>query len=91
IKIGSLNPRLFVGTLLCAIGCRVSPLRGLNMTIIGAGPAHALYFASYEKMKRTLSDVFFHGANSSIANGTRNPSAKPPPSLGGGGGGAFSR
>lgn len=46
------------------------PLRGLNATAIGAGPAHALYFASYEKLKKTLSDVIHPGANSHLANGT---------------------
>lgn len=46
------------------------PLRGLNVTAIGAGPAHALYFASYEKLKRTLSDIIHPGANSHLANGT---------------------
>ncbi|XP_055018842.1 mitoferrin-2 isoform X1 [Boleophthalmus pectinirostris] len=45
------------------------PMRGLNATAIGAGPAHALYFASYEKLKRTLSDVIHPGANSHLANG----------------------
>lgn len=45
------------------------PLRGLNATAIGAGPAHALYFACYEKLKRTLSDVIHPGANSHLANG----------------------
>lgn len=45
------------------------PLRGLSVTAIGAGPAHALYFASYEKLKRTLSDVIHPGANSHLANG----------------------
>uniref|UniRef100_A0A8C8DKV0 Solute carrier family 25 member 28 n=1 Tax=Oryzias sinensis TaxID=183150 RepID=A0A8C8DKV0_9TELE len=45
------------------------PLRGLNATAIGAGPAHALYFASYEKLKKTLSDVIHPGANSHVANG----------------------
>ncbi|XP_043939047.1 mitoferrin-1 isoform X1 [Protopterus annectens] len=45
------------------------PLRGLNITMIGAGPAHALYFACYEKVKRSLSDVIHHGSNSHIANG----------------------
>ncbi|KAM4592178.1 mitoferrin-2 [Odontesthes bonariensis] len=45
------------------------PLRGLNATAIGAGPAHALYFASYEKLKKTLSDVIHPGANSHLANG----------------------
>lgn len=45
------------------------PMRGLNATAIGAGPAHALYFACYEKLKRTLSDVIHPGANSHLANG----------------------
>lgn len=46
------------------------PMRGLNATAIGAGPAHALYFACYEKLKKTLSDVIHPGANSHLANGT---------------------
>lgn len=46
------------------------PMRGLNATAVGAGPAHALYFACYEKLKRTLSDVIHPGANSHLANGT---------------------
>lgn len=46
------------------------PLRGLNITMIGAGPAHALYFACYERMKRSLSDVIQSGGNSHLANGT---------------------
>lgn len=45
------------------------PMRGLNATAVGAGPAHALYFACYEKLKRTLSDVIHPGANSHLANG----------------------
>uniref|UniRef100_A0A3P9C684 Mitoferrin-1 n=1 Tax=Maylandia zebra TaxID=106582 RepID=A0A3P9C684_9CICH len=44
------------------------PLRGLNITMIGAGPAHALYFACYERMKRSLSDVIQSGGNSHLAN-----------------------
>ncbi|KAL3050324.1 mitoferrin-2 [Trematomus bernacchii] len=46
------------------------PMRGLNATAVGAGPAHALYFASYEKLKKTLSDAIHPGANSHLANGT---------------------
>lgn len=46
------------------------PMRGLNVTAVVAGPAHALYFASYEKIKKTLSDVIHPGANSHLANGT---------------------
>uniref|UniRef100_G3NXI4 Solute carrier family 25 member 28 n=1 Tax=Gasterosteus aculeatus aculeatus TaxID=481459 RepID=G3NXI4_GASAC len=49
------------------------PMRGLNATAVGAGPAHALYFASYEKLKKTLSDVIHPGANSHLANGTIRP------------------
>ncbi|XP_051510217.1 mitoferrin-1 isoform X1 [Myxocyprinus asiaticus] len=45
------------------------PLRGLNITMLGAGPAHALYFACYERIKRNLSDVIQNGGNSHIANG----------------------
>ncbi|XP_058526005.1 mitoferrin-1 isoform X1 [Ochotona princeps] len=45
------------------------PLRGLNVMVMGAGPAHAMYFACYENMKRTLNDVFNHQGNSHLANG----------------------
>ncbi|XP_054434959.1 mitoferrin-1 [Pteronotus mesoamericanus] len=45
------------------------PLRGLNVMMMGAGPAHALYFACYENMKRTLNAVFHHQGNSHLANG----------------------
>lgn len=45
------------------------PFRGLNITILGAGPAHALYFACYERVKRSLSDVIQSGRNSHFANG----------------------
>uniref|UniRef100_A0A671TC31 Mitoferrin-1 n=1 Tax=Sinocyclocheilus anshuiensis TaxID=1608454 RepID=A0A671TC31_9TELE len=45
------------------------PLRGLNITVLGAGPAHALYFTCYEQIKRSLSDVIQNGGNSHIANG----------------------
>ena len=46
------------------------PMRGLNATAVGAGPAHALYFACYEKLKMTLSGAIHPGANSHLANGT---------------------
>ena len=46
------------------------PLRGLYITMIGAGPAHALYFACYERVKRSLSDVIQKGGNSHVANGS---------------------
>ncbi|TRZ03908.1 hypothetical protein DNTS_011093, partial [Danionella cerebrum] len=45
------------------------PLRGLNITVLGAGPAHALYFACYERIKCSLSAVIQNGGNSHIANG----------------------
>ncbi|KAG7243905.1 hypothetical protein INR49_006060 [Caranx melampygus] len=47
------------------------PLRGLNITMLGAGPAHALYFACYEHVKRSLSNVIQSGGNSHLANVTR--------------------
>ncbi|KAK7934152.1 hypothetical protein WMY93_005048 [Mugilogobius chulae] len=45
------------------------PFRGLNITMLGAGPAHALYFACYERVKRPLSDAIQNGRNSHLANG----------------------
>lgn len=45
------------------------PFRGLNITMLGAGPAHALYFACYEQVKRPLTDVIQNGRNSHLANG----------------------
>jgi len=30
-------------------------VRGINTTVYGAGPAHALYYACYEKIKALLS------------------------------------
>lgn len=53
------------------------PMRGLNVTATGAGPAHALYFACYEKLKKTLSDVIHPGGNSHIANGIEPSCAGP--------------
>lgn len=49
------------------------PIRGLNVTAVGAGPAHALYFACYERLKKVLSDIIHPGANSHLANGTSFP------------------
>ncbi|KAJ8001678.1 hypothetical protein DPEC_G00171950 [Dallia pectoralis] len=45
------------------------PVRGLNVMAVGAGPAHALYFACYEKLKMSLGNVVHPGANSHMANG----------------------
>ncbi|XP_061770894.1 mitoferrin-2-like [Nerophis ophidion] len=45
------------------------PIRGVNVLAVGAGPAHALYFACYEKIKVALSDAVHPGANSHFANG----------------------
>uniref|UniRef100_A0A3Q3KCL3 Solute carrier family 25 member 28 n=1 Tax=Monopterus albus TaxID=43700 RepID=A0A3Q3KCL3_MONAL len=44
------------------------PIRGVNVLVVGAGPAHALYFACYEKIKFLLSDAIHPGANSHFAN-----------------------
>lgn len=32
-----------------------APFRGLSVVMVGAGPAHALYFGAYETVKRSLS------------------------------------
>ena len=40
------------------------PFKGMSIMVVGAGPAHAMYFSCYEKMKRVLS-------------GTKNGSKKP--------------
>ncbi|XP_034043903.1 mitoferrin-2-like [Thalassophryne amazonica] len=45
------------------------PIRGVNVLAVGAGPAHALYFASYEKLKFSLGDAIQPGANNHFANG----------------------
>ncbi|MED6280876.1 hypothetical protein CHARACLAT_015475 [Characodon lateralis] len=45
------------------------PIRGVNVLAVGAGPAHALYFACYEKIKFSLSDAIKPGTNSHFANG----------------------
>ncbi|XP_057244553.1 mitoferrin-1-like, partial [Malurus melanocephalus] len=45
------------------------PFRGIHVTALGAGPAHALYFACYEQLKRQLSEVLQQGGNSHLANG----------------------
>lgn len=44
------------------------PVRGMGVMVIGAGPAHALYFSCYEKMKRILSGTET-GARNPIAQG----------------------
>ncbi|GLD67828.1 mitoferrin-2-like protein [Lates japonicus] len=45
------------------------PIRGVNVLAVGAGPAHALYFACYEKIKFSLGDAIHPGTNSHFANG----------------------
>lgn len=45
------------------------PIRGVNVLAVGAGPAHALYFACYEKIKFSLGDAIHPGANSHFSNG----------------------
>ncbi|CAH2275022.1 mitoferrin-1 isoform X1 [Pelobates cultripes] len=47
----------------------LTPLRGINVTMLGAGPAHALYFACYEKMKTSIGSMINHAGNSHVANG----------------------
>lgn len=52
------------------------PIRGVNVLAVGAGPAHALYFACYEKIKFSLSDAIHPGANSHFANGEMPTNAR---------------
>lgn len=44
------------------------PIRGVSAVICGAGPAHALYFSCYEKMKRVFSGTE-HGSHNPLAQG----------------------
>ena len=44
------------------------PWKGMSILVLSAGPAHAMYFACYEKMKRTLARSG-NGNNSPIAQG----------------------
>ncbi|XP_076340491.1 mitoferrin-2-like isoform X2 [Tachypleus tridentatus] len=44
------------------------PVRGMSAVVCGAGPAHALYFSCYEKMKRVFSGTET-GAHSPISQG----------------------
>lgn len=52
------------------------PVRGVNVLAVGAGPAHALYFACYEKIKFSLSDAVHPGTNSHFANGKKTKNKK---------------
>jgi solute carrier family 25 iron transporter 28/37 len=36
------------------------PVRGMSAVVMGAGPAHALYFACYEHIKETLTQGTTH-------------------------------
>ncbi|RWS23629.1 mitoferrin-2-like protein, partial [Leptotrombidium deliense] len=44
------------------------PFRGMSVMVAGAGPAHAMYFSCYEKMKRVLSGTET-GAGHPLAQG----------------------
>lgn len=43
------------------------PVRGMQVAIVSAGPAHALYFSCYEFLKETFTSKF--GINSHLAHG----------------------
>lgn len=43
------------------------PFKGMSVMVVGAGPAHAMYFACYEKMKRVISGT---------ENGSKRPLAQ---------------
>ena len=42
------------------------PFKGMSVMVMGAGPAHAMYFACYEKMKRLISGTE-HGSKRPLA------------------------
>lgn len=45
------------------------PLGGVSAVVIGAGPAHALYFSAYEKIKSTFpsdNSLQIHATNGEI-------------------------
>ena len=45
-------------------------LRGMSAMVLGAGPAHAMYFSCYEKVKHKLTvKMTGKSSNSSAANG----------------------
>ncbi|KAI1278020.1 Mitoferrin-1 [Halotydeus destructor] len=44
------------------------PTKGMSVMVVGAGPAHAMYFACYEKMKRVFSGTE-SGSKSPLAQG----------------------
>lgn len=47
--------------------------RGMGAMVAGAGPAHAMYFAGYEKLKYNFTLYANDGVkNSSLANGETN-------------------
>lgn len=54
------NPNATYKNIIHAMRCMIkgegimAPLRGINIVAIGAGPAHALYFSSYEYVKKLL-------------------------------------
>lgn len=47
------------------------PMRGVNVVALGAGPAHAMYFGSYEIMKKFLGNNG-NGGHFPVANGMLN-------------------
>lgn len=42
------------------------PVRGMGAVVVGAGPAHALYFSCYEFLKETMT---LNGLNNHLAYG----------------------
>ncbi|CAH0401508.1 unnamed protein product [Chilo suppressalis] len=42
------------------IASEMRPIRGMSAVVMGAGPAHACFFATYEHSKQTLSQLTRH-------------------------------
>ena len=49
---------------------KTAVIRGVNVVAVGAGPAHSLYFASYELARKAMGNVrSSSGQNNPVANG----------------------
>lgn len=46
--------------------------RGMPVMVVGAGPAHAMYFACYEKVKKSIVEIDFVRRNNYLAHGEYN-------------------
>ncbi len=50
----------------------LAPLRGMNVVALGAGPAHAVYFTSYEMTKKFFGNLGNKTLSGNVAVGKKN-------------------